>query len=458
MANNWIYIRPELDPPFAFAVTRAGGSGHWNVHAHASFLLIAWDTKEEFDLTFARCFTIPYDKESVNEENANRIYTIFENLAVTADDTLTFTWTPPRRRPDHYCIYYQTTSTFDPSLPATKILPSSGLVDGNIPGYATSCAIAWETAITCMFQIDCSTNTTTETYLIRGNRTACLYAGAQIVPYPAGGAPQTLTSAYPVLTVAQGERTQLTVAAATAGTTSIRFQSGHVSILAVDTNDQHPSYPQILFFYPDAHHDLTENTNLDILGLSYKKSTISGLQFGTLRITNPIGPGLMGFMGANQAGANTYEDQDYACYYLQKWRDAGLPVEVYIAGGTPDSRYVGYWYGVITDAPHWATQDAQDDNEISVSIKINHTQCMDIDLGYWGIVAKDAGANTISINGDHTALLVSGAKIRTVGSTADNAIWAVAFSTYTGGNTVITVTGDITDATGDGRVELWLRR
>jgi hypothetical protein len=127
-------------------------------------------------------------------------------------------------------------------------------------------------------------------------------------------------------------------------------------------------------------------------------------------------------------------------------------------GSDYDVNYPHIWYGQLIDVPHMGLHDAQDDNEISFTAKINYIQPNTYDLGWWKVAAKDTGANTISINGDHTAQVIAGAKIRTVGSTADNGLWAVASSIYTGGNTVISVTGDITDGTADGRVELWLRR
>jgi hypothetical protein len=357
--------------------------------------------------------------------------------------------------PHHISVYYQALATYDPTLPATKILPSSGLVRGNIPGYATSVTIAYDTGITYEYQVQAWVDGAN--YILRGNRMASLYPNAQIVPYPAGGVAQTITaSAYGVQNIDEGENSFITVSSPTGGTTNIDFMAG--PFCPKRGSIDYLYEPTIFFNYPDIHVEQSEKSGIDILSIPYQKSVIGGNFSGTLHVTNVMGSTYSGTLGPD-AGVNK-NDARYACYYLQKWRDAGIPLMFFVEqlGSDYDVNYPHIWYGQLIDVPHMGLHDAQDDNEISFTAKINYIQPNTYDLGWWKVAAKDTGANTISINGDHTAQIIAGAKIRTVGSTADNGLWAVATSVYTGGNTVITVTGDITDGTADGRVELWLRR
>lgn len=85
------------------------------------------------------------------------------------------------------------------------------------------------------------------------------------------------------------------------------------------------------------------------------------------------------------------------------------------------------------------------------------------------IVGVDTGTDTVSVNGDQTERLVVGNDINIEGSTGNDGIFTIDSTSYDSGNdeTDITITGDITDATADGRVYdgvvtieeqlLWLR-
>jgi len=70
----------------------------------------------------------------------------------------------------------------------------------------------------------------------------------------------------------------------------------------------------------------------------------------------------------------------------------------------------------------------------------------------WSITGVDVDDETFTISGDWTEAFVAGTKFLVSGSTDNDGWWTVASSEHTGGNTVITVTGDIDDATVDGSI------
>lgn len=67
------------------------------------------------------------------------------------------------------------------------------------------------------------------------------------------------------------------------------------------------------------------------------------------------------------------------------------------------------------------------------------------------ITAAIPAAETFTVAGDKTALFVAGLKFRVEGSTGNDGSWEVDSSVF-GAATVITVTGNITDATADGTI------
>lgn len=64
--------------------------------------------------------------------------------------------------------------------------------------------------------------------------------------------------------------------------------------------------------------------------------------------------------------------------------------------------------------------------------------------------------DTFKVAGDVTALFTDGTVFRVTGSTGNDGTWTCdGNSTFGGGVTTIAVTGDVTDATADGILELW---
>ena len=70
------------------------------------------------------------------------------------------------------------------------------------------------------------------------------------------------------------------------------------------------------------------------------------------------------------------------------------------------------------------------------------------------ITAVDISAETLTIAGDLDEVYAAGERILVAGSTGNDGVWTIASSTYSGGNTIITVTGNLTDATVDGTLRI----
>ena len=72
------------------------------------------------------------------------------------------------------------------------------------------------------------------------------------------------------------------------------------------------------------------------------------------------------------------------------------------------------------------------------------------------ITEASVANDTFKVAGDVTALFTDGVSFRVTGSTGNDGTWICdGDSTFGVGVTTITVTGDVTDATADGIIELW---
>lgn len=77
------------------------------------------------------------------------------------------------------------------------------------------------------------------------------------------------------------------------------------------------------------------------------------------------------------------------------------------------------------------------------------------------IIGANAGANTLTIGGNYSSILVPGTQISVQGSTMNDGVWIVLSTTYTplsptSGYTVITVSGDLLSSVADGAVYQYL--
>jgi len=76
----------------------------------------------------------------------------------------------------------------------------------------------------------------------------------------------------------------------------------------------------------------------------------------------------------------------------------------------------------------------------------------------YGITAVNTGTETFTIAGDSRAVFPATTTFTVTNSTGNNGTWTVSSVALTGGNTVITVTGNITNATADGIINVNAKR
>lgn len=181
MSNNIIIYR-FTDAPFAIQATAAGAAGSWAAETY-SFLLVAWDSADETDDEYARCVNWGAQLSS------GVIYpSVYNGLVVTANQTVTLTWTAPRRRPHHYAVYVQTAATYGFEDNGSKILPAAAnRVNGDIPGWATSVVLPNSTHVQRSRQVPADASAVDDSYRVNGNRFIGLHAGTVVSPYPTGG-------------------------------------------------------------------------------------------------------------------------------------------------------------------------------------------------------------------------------------------------------------------------------
>lgn len=72
--------------------------------------------------------------------------------------------------------------------------------------------------------------------------------------------------------------------------------------------------------------------------------------------------------------------------------------------------------------------------------------------GDWPIIGVNTTTEVFTIDGDYTSVFTAGVQFTVYGSTGNDGTWTVSSSALNGGDTEITVTGDITDATVDGYI------
>lgn len=77
------------------------------------------------------------------------------------------------------------------------------------------------------------------------------------------------------------------------------------------------------------------------------------------------------------------------------------------------------------------------------------TYCL---TGDFAITAVDTGTDTFTISGNRSGVFIAGDTFTVTGSTGNNATYTVESITYSDPNTLIVVTGDISDATVDGNI------
>lgn len=422
--TNYLAVSNQIngvDIPGPLIVT---GSGSGTAR---SYRIMAWDTPEEIDLQNARW-------ADTKSESENHVYT-----------TVTFNWTPPKRKPHHYSIYMVAAATIGGSSVVNKILPASGLVNGNIPGYATTCTIASPgTGITEARNIPVdAVNVGTKTYTLRGDWTGLLYVAAGVTPD--GGAPTTVT-ALDLTWTEQGVCTEVTTTAAPGGAETFLTIT-----LGLMTTNSASNIAVIMYPTQSLSIEPRERLTRDMNGYDVPVSLLNVCPISGIEALVPHGSFTYtgGLAGTASAAA--------ALYRLNQWHKNRNMISIFCETDSDVVRFPGEFpYRGYIDFVDSLGLRGFDTGPIRVRIRVNEFFDSTDYQGYYVITAASTANDTFTISGDYTKIFRENVKFNVVDSTSNDGFYAVESRVYSGGNTVITITGEVPSNTGDGSIHLWL--
>lgn len=426
MSNN-ITIYRYTDAPFAIRASAAGAAGSWAADTF-SFLLVAWDSPDETDDEYARCVNWGAGLTSGN------IYpSVYNGLVVTANQTVTLTWTAPRRRPHHYAVYVQDAATYSFDVNGQKILPAAAnRVNGDIPGWATSVVLPNATHVQRQRQVPADASAVDDSYRVDGNRFLSLHAGTVVSPYPTGGI-QNIDDVE-VGVDSGGEFTKAFVTSAVIGTDTallytespIRLSTFSGALEAIEhlhrvTLDPVTGFdPGPLDFTTRTHKGfLTRNAQ----ALPRSQDSIQlTLEYISMHWTAP---------------GVTLESGGAAMAQLCKWMEMGIPLLMSVTQDNGNAVYYRSWVVTLIGVNDFGFTDMHMVDQIELLLNVEQSFQTDLPYEYWTILAGTAtdglkavaatptydSANdetdivftdteTASISGDLTAYLVIGSKMR----------------------------------------------
>lgn len=426
MSNN-ITIRRFTDAPFAIRASAAGAAGSWAADTY-SFLLIAWDSADETDDEYARCVNW-----GVGLSSADVYPSIYNGLAVTLNQTVTLTWTAPRRRPHHYAVYVQAAASYQFDENGEKILPAAAnRVNGDIPGWATSVVLPNSTHVQRSRQVACDAIATDDSYRVNGNRFIGLHAGTVVSPYPTGGL-QNIDDVE--LGIDEGgEFTKAFVTTTVVGTDSaLLYTESPIRLADFDgTLDpvQHlhrVTLDPVTGFDP-ASVDFTTRSHKGFLSrmaqtLPYSQESIRlTVEYISMFWTAP---------------SISLEPGGHAMAQLCKWMEMGIPLLMNVEQDTGNAVYYRSWVVYLLGVNDYGFEHMHMADQIELLLKVERSFETDTPYEYWAITGGTAtdglkavsatptydSANdetdivftdteTASISGDLTAYLVTGTKMR----------------------------------------------
>ncbi|HYE70570.1 MAG TPA: hypothetical protein VD932_03500, partial [Aquabacterium sp.] len=215
-------LRRGGSAPFAQRYSAAGAAGSGWSGAALSLLVAAWDG-DEADLDNLRALNWYRSGYGINDVESYATESALSNQTPTTTNTVTLSWSGPRRQPHHYSAYRMAGAAFlsDGTGLAQKILPSgAGEIAGNLltASFASGAAVT-ERRLVPVLLVD----GTTGAIDIPGNRTHSFLAGtSQVtltsVPGWADGA--KTVSAVTLTHTVNGEVTRLTLTGWGGGVTS----------------------------------------------------------------------------------------------------------------------------------------------------------------------------------------------------------------------------------------------
>lgn len=457
---NYVYLIEATDAPCGLTMTSTGHTGAGPATTNYSFLLVAWDDPEEKDLSRARFvnhtpyFPAPYGSGTGTLTAICK----YENLAYvkagTTNDTVTASWTPPRRAPHHYSFYRQVAGTYTLTTLGNKVKPlSTTLKNGDIPGNATSATLATSaidftsvgTISHTYYARVADLDTTNHIAYLMGNHLGTIKAaGGTITEFPSTIARTTsaATLSWGQGSGGGGERTKVTLTAGpTAAQTYFLITGGQFYALSVTPQTSVLLDPTIWL-----ETQARELTVPDLNGRMLKRSILNTAVDDVITIKAP-------YTGMNiyaPGGAPALDGG--ALYQLQKWRKDAQLLWLVVVMDTDWVCGPGQWTVTIKDVNEYQLPEISDFEAVQIDLKPESYLPATYDYGYANIVAVTAGAATVGIQGPADPRMVPGARVWIAGSTGNDGLWVILSVTKAANNHVMTMTKNMLDSTADGMV------
>lgn len=448
----YTYLQQSDDPATGLACTVSPGGG--GSAATLSFLLVAWDDPDEKDINLAR-FAINITSGNSGKSWADAgAHVASISKSVELNDLVTITWTPPRRRPHHYALYYQAAASYSLANPGIKILPST-LYQGEIPGYARTltlparaAAATYYTARTWTWVVPCAIDTTNHYIDIRGNWMGYFKTGTSVV-YEGQTITNRQVDAKALYYDRGGEYTRLTVAAGpTVGTTyvSINVPSSGlfcpVSYSAAQTS---------VIFSPtrDMEHQSREMTAMDITGNTVQRSYMNNSPDTMIELYIDYTAVVV------SPSAATPRLDGGALYQLAKWRRWGRELDLIISESDSSIPHgCDRWRVTIEDINDYQIPGVKDKDEIKLILRPNAFYPAYYDYGGWLVTDVTAGAATCVITGPYDRRLVAGAKVWIMNSTGNDGLYVISSVSIGTNSHTLTFTTALADSTDNGYLVL----
>lgn len=446
MANT-IDFRTALDGPACLQLSQSNTASGGIANADHTLLLVAWDSAEETDINFARCLVGP------SPAGTQLIDCVASITTTGANDTITATWTPPKRKPHHYSMYRIAATSYTRGTSVmSKILPAAAeRLNGNIPGYATSATFYSITSIaeTRDVEID-SVDAVADTYTVRGNYLLSGYVGATVNQNDGGGN-QTVDAVPTLQFTSKGVQTVISVS------TSVNASATRLRIIV--SNILWPASDRSLFkaiLNPVNDFALTprERLIMDTSGLLGNASLVNDSPYSAASV--PWSPGNPSWAGNNQTAGSAA-----ANYQVNFWNQHRIPVELAITSDSDVMRAYQTFRGKLTNNDNTGLRGTEQRAEITVNMAVDRYRDSNNHYIWYDIAGSDnTSADSFDIDGDQTAEFYTGRLFYVRDSNANDGLYAVAAlgAVYDGSTHVtrVYVTGTVTtDASATGRVELW---
>lgn len=455
--SNYLSVHMLEDAPCGLICTASGGSG--GSTQSVSLLLVAWDDPEEKDVTLARYINKLYSGAAFG--GGPSYYSIYEGLTYrsggASDDTISLSWTPPRRRPHHYAVYIQTAAaTWDDAALGNKILPATGTVNGNIPGYATSASFANITArhanLICGAEFG-SEDVTNHYMYPQGNLCGLIdpNPGTTILEYP-GGTSRTCTAAK-LMFSDYGERTRLTLnAGPNTGQGGVILNGGVIYSLAA-------SHAQVvsLSLITGFDHTPRDTMTRDLNGRPIARSFLDNAHDDSITVSVP-------YTGISLACGDLVTSPDTTgggLIVLNKWRKWRIPVRLYvidspsaldIALGTEPALGADMWIGYIEDVNDYQLPYISSFDEVQVRFRLTRQYSREHDFGGRDITNIDIATKTWTISGTPSTWMIAGNRMWVQGTTDNDGVYVISSVTASVNSVAIVTTTAPVSTTADGAV------